>query len=121
MLEDILHFARTVGRVEAGEEETLASLCQAAQEELEGRLRPDVTAEECRGALVIAAAWIALAGLWVSRQGGEEDITAWSAGDVSVSGRRSAGERAAVYRAQAERLMAPYVADGGFAFLGVRG
>lgn len=120
MDQEILEFARTVGQAEAGEEETLSRLCLAAERELEGRLRPGVTAQDCRGSFVIAAAWIALAGLCVSRQEAGE-ITDWSAGDVSVRRKRDAGEQAAVYRAQAERLMAPYCTDGGFSFRGVRG
>lgn len=120
MTDEIFEFAKTVGQVSAEEEEILLSLCQTAEEELKGRLREDKTVEDCQGAFVIAAAWLALAGLCVGRQSGES-ISSWTAGDVSIRGRENAGEQAAVYRAQAQRLMAPYIKDGEFAFLGVRG
>lgn len=119
MFDEIFAFAKSVGQVEPGEEELLSRLCEAAETELTGKLKEGVSAEDCRGAFVIAAAWMALAGLCVSRQ--EDGVTAWSAGDVSVKGRLSAGEQAAVYTAQAQRLMAPYCVDEGFAFLGVKG
>ena len=120
MIDEIFDFAKTVGQVSAEEEGVLLSLCRAAETELSGQLKEGCAAENCRGAFVIAAAWLALAGLCVSRQSGES-ISAWTAGDVSVRGRENAGEQAAVYRAQARRLMAPYIEDGEFAFRGVRG
>ena len=119
MHEKILEFAKMAGQVEEGEEELLALLCQVAERELTGKLKNGVKPEDCSGAFVIAAAWIALSLLCVSRQ--EDGVTSWSAGDVSVQKKESAGEQAAVYRGQAERLMQPYCEDDGFAFMGVRG
>lgn len=120
MFDEIFEFAKSVGQVGPEEEDVLFRLCQAAECELTGKLKDGVSPEGCRGAFVIAAAWMALAGLCVSRQDGES-ITAWSAGDVSIKGRMSAGEQAAVYTGQAQRLMAPYCVDDDFAFLGVKG
>ena len=106
MHEKILEFAKMAGQVEEGEEELLALLCQVAERELTGKLKNGVKPEDCSGA-------------FVSRQ--EDGVTSWSAGDVSVQKKESAGEQAAVYRGQAERLMQPYCEDDGFAFVGVRG
>lgn len=117
MTDEIFAFAKAVGQVEPGEEEILSRLCQAAEEELTGKLREGVEPEDCGGAFVIAAAWLALAGMCLEGTGG---VTAWSAGDVSVKSRLAPGEQAAVYRGQAMRLMQPYCEDQGFAFVGVR-
>ena len=84
-------------------------LCQAAETELAGRLRPGLTPEDCESAFVPAAAWMVLA--WL--QAGE-------AGVASFTIRRT-GQGAAELTAQAERLMAPYLVDGGFSFQGVAG
>lgn len=116
---EILEFAKMAGQVEEGEEELLSLLCQVAEGELSSRLKEGVKPEDCAGPFVIAAAWLALSLLCVSRQ--EEQAESWSVGEVSVKKSVAAGEQAAVYRGQAERLMKPYCADDGFAFLGVRG
>ena len=101
----------------AEQEELLLVLCQAAQRELEGRLKPELTPEECESAFVPAAAWMALA--WLNTGTGGEGITSFTAGDVSI--RREGGRESAALLDQAERLMVPYLRDGNFAFLGVRG
>ena len=115
-----MDLARALGAAEQEEEGLLGKLCQAALDELTGRLRPGVTPEDCREALTVAAAWMALGGLAVSRQG-EGSVTAWTLGEWSVKERAAADGQADACRAQAERLMAPYLTDGDFAFLGVRG
>lgn len=119
MVQEIFDFAVTIGQVQKEESDTLRRLCQVAHDELTAKLREGVTAQDCRATFVIAAAWIALAGLCISRE--DEGITSWSAGDVSVQKSRDRGNLPEVYCAQAERLMAPYVKDNGFAFLGVKG
>ena len=116
---EILEFARMAGQVEEGEEELLSLLCQVAERELAGKLKNGVKPEDCSGAFVIAAAWLALSLLCASRQ--EEQTESWSVGEVSVKKNAKAGEQAAVYRGQAERLMKPYCEEDGFAFMGVRG
>ena len=118
MFDEIFAFAKAVGQVEPGEEEILSRLCEAAEAELAEKLKSGVRAEDCHGAFVIAAAWMALAGLCISRQDG---ITSWSAGEVSVKCGADAGTQAAVYRGQAKRLMEPYCEDDKFAFVGVEG
>ena len=68
----------------------------------------------------MAAAWLALAGLRTGRE--ENGIpVSWTAGAVSVKGTESAGQPAETMRAQAERLMAPFLRDETFYFRGVRG
>lgn len=54
-----------------------------------------------------------LAGL----EAGTDGVTSFSAGDLTV---HTGGDGAGAMRRQAERLMAPYLADG-FAFRGVLG
>ena len=89
-------------------------LCQAAETELAGRLRPGLTPEDCESAFVPAAAWMVLA--WL--QAGEAGVASFTAGDLTI---RRTGQGAAELTAQAERLMAPYLVDGGFSFQGVAG
>ena len=43
-------------------------LCQAAETELAGRLRPGLTPEDCESAFVPAAAWMVLAWLQAGRR-----------------------------------------------------
>lgn len=115
-----LECARLLGHVGEEEESLLEALCGVAETELAGKLRRGVTPEDCGGAFPVAAAWLALAGLCTG-QGASGDPLSWTAGDVSVSGAVSAGERAETLRAQAMRLMAPYVQDERFYFRGVQG
>ena len=98
MTEKILKLLAAMG-ADASQEELLTPLCQAVQDSLARRLRPGVTAEDCESAFVTAAAWMVLAGLRTG-EGGRET---------------------AALLEQAERLMAPYVVDGGFFVQGVRG
>ena len=91
MEEQILAFVELMaGR---GNEELLRPLCQAGP------------------AVPVAAAWLVLAGL----EAGTDGVTSFSAGDLTV---HTGGDGAGAMRRQAERLMAPYLADG-FAFRGV--
>ena len=104
----------------AGESELLRSLCRAAGAELEKRLRPGVSVSDCEDAFVAAAALIAVAG-YKSAGIGADDVTAFRAGDVSVTKRGGADGLAAGARLrdEAERLMMPYVCDGAFDFKSV--
>lgn len=104
---------RTLGG-EMDQEELLVMLCQAAEMELAGRLRPGLTPEDCESAFVSAAAWLVLA--WL--QAGEAGVSSFTAGDLTI---HRTGQGAAELTAQAERLMAPYLTDRGFSFQGVAG
>lgn len=114
--EQILELARAMDG--GAPEETLAFLCGAAQEELEGKLKEGLSPEDCGGAFTAAAAWLALSGVYA---GGGQEPASWTAGPVSVSGGLSGPERARGLRELAFRMMAPYLQDEGFCFQGVKG
>lgn len=113
-MEEILKLAAALGKVEETEE--LSLLCTAAVEELRGLLRDGVQAEECGAAFVLAAAWMALAGLDTAG----DDVESFTAGEVSIR-RRDGGERGKALRLQAMQVMRPWLRDEGFVFRGVRG
>ncbi len=111
-LYDIVALAMTMGGRQ-GDEELLAPLCQVAVHDLSRRLRAGVTVEDCSPAFEIACAWLALDHL----EGTGGAVGSFSAGDVSVNMNGNGLSMAQ----RAERLMAPYVTEKGFAFQGVRG
>lgn len=114
MNERIVELAVMLGkREESGE---LSLLCAAAAEELKGRLKPDVTVEECGDAFALAAAWLALARLY---EGEGDEVERLTAGDVTIQRRDSEYRRKALIL-QAEQVMKPYIKDEGFTFMGVR-
>ena len=114
-MEEIVALAKALGRVPQGQEEVLEALCQAAWEQLAGRLREGVAPEDCGGAFQLACAWTALAGLEAG--GGVERFTA---GSVSIQ-TGEGGARAAALREQAEAVLVPWLDGGGFHFRGVPG
>lgn len=114
--EDIYAAAITLA---GNESEGLAALCSAAENEFISRLKPSVTPEMCREALITAAAMLA-----VSMNGyikDSEGVLYYKAGDMEVK----RGENTVSYRnelqKQAEILMQPYISDGSFCFMGVCG
>lgn len=111
-LSGILDLAMAMGG-RRGDEEVLAPLCQVAMGDFARRLQVGVTVEDCSPAFEIACAWLALDHLEAA--GGT--VGSFSAGDVSVNMNGSGLSMAQ----RAERLMAPYVTEKGFAFQGVRG
>ena len=121
MLETILELARTVSGAGEAEKDLLEALCQAAETAWTGRLRQGVTPEDCGPAFPCAAAFTAAADLVTGRSG--DAVAAFKAGDVSVERRDGAdgAALAAALRQTAERLMAPYARETGFAFRRVRG
>lgn len=100
------------GTLSVSQQGLLSLLCGAAARELELRLRPGVTPEDCGDSFVAAAALSATA-LFRAAQDGE--ISGFDAGGVSVTLRSDAGPIAQM----AQKLLAPWC-DGGTAFLGVR-
>ena len=122
MLEEITAIASELSHATQAEKNVLSRLCTAACGEIEGKLREGVSREDCEGAFVCAAAWLAAAAL-ASARGSGEDISSLRAGDLSVTKRGGAecGEQYERLRKQAWELMAPYVRDSGFCFRGVRG
>lgn len=106
-----------------GEEEILSVLCEGELAAWRGRLRESVREETCRGTLVVACALGALAAMETAWESGAGGIVSFSAGDLSVreAEGQTAEARAGSLRRQAERLMAPYARDEGFAFWEVEG
>lgn len=74
-------------------------------------------------ALTVACAWGALAAMETAWEHGAGRVVSFSAGDLSVreTEGQTAEESANALRRQAERLMAPYARDEGFAFWEVEG
>lgn len=116
MQEEILTLAKTLSGAEESETRALTLLCAAAEAMWRGRLRPELTPEECREAFLCAAALEAAAGLTAGRGGAAR----FTAGDISVT-EADGGETARTLRREAERLMRPYTGAGDFAVQGVRG
>lgn len=101
------------------ESEGLAALCCAAEREFIARLRPSVTPDMCRETLIIASAMLA-----VSMHGyvkNSDNITSYKAGDVEVRRGENSENTSGELQRQAELLMQPYISDGDFCFMGVRG
>ena len=98
----------------------LEPLCAAAEAMWLGRLREDVTVEDCGEALICAAAFTAAADLAAGWGGG---VASFSAGDVSVKV-QDGGERLKTtesLRQSAERLMEPYIRAADLWAMGVKG
>lgn len=113
-MEDCLSLAKVLGDVPESDWPKLEILCEAALTELRRRLRPGVTEADCGEALPLAGAFLALAGL---EEGGE--VERFSAGDLTIQSGGSG--KSTAFRGQAQRVMAPWLNDGGFVFRGVRG
>lgn len=111
MTEEILALCRAMGAAE-DREALLRPLVRAAETGLTARLRDGVRAEDCGSAFPLAAAMLAMDGL----ESGEGGVTAFTAGEVTI--RRG---QAVSRRAQAERLMGPWLRSGSVAFRGVPG
>ena len=71
-----------------GEENVLSILCGGALEQWLGRLREDVTEEDCQDLLVVASAWTALAGMTGALEQSQPTPLSFSAGDLTVRARR---------------------------------
>lgn len=117
MAGEIAALARSMGRVSGQEEALLEALAGAAERELGAALRPGVTPEDCGDAFPVAGAWLVLAALEVSRGAGQAE--SFTAGDLTIRAGDSAG-RADALRAQARRLLAPWLTDSRFVFYGVK-
>lgn len=116
MTEQVMELARSM----AGggqDEELLYTLCVNACRMLDGRLRSGVTVRDCEEAYRLAAVWIVLD--WLRAGQGWDGVTALSAGDMTVR-REGTGEDGGLSR-RAMALMAPWLRDEGFVFLGVEG
>ena len=106
-----------------GEQEVLSLLCEAAGSLWQERLRDGIDPEDCRSAFLTACAWTALGGMTAAMEQNSPAPLSFTAGDLSVHRGKASDPNACArsLQAQAQELMAPYVKDQGFAFLGVNG
>lgn len=116
MTSRMMELARTLGRVAADEEPVLMALCAVAEQELTGRLREGIGPEDCPEAFALAGAWLALAGLEISREATRPE--SFTAGDVTIR-TGGAAEKATLLREQAERILSGWTKDNHFLFFGV--
>jgi hypothetical protein len=108
------------GNADEERKTALGAVCAAARGEIEARLRDGASPESIGEAYVTACGMLAIA-MCLEAQGAS-DVASFSAGSVSVTKSASrARYSAAGLRKQAESLLAAYLADGGFAFMGVKG
>ena len=108
---------RAMGASE-GQEELLLPLVQAVRGQLAARLKEGIFPEDCGPAFPLAAAMTAMDQLSGMLDGGG-GVTSFTAGDLTI--RKESGSRSKTLSAQAERLLAPWLAGTGFMFQGVEG
>lgn len=114
MRENILTVAASIAGANEDDWTLLEELCRAAEAAWMARLREGVSMENCGSAFDCAVAFSAAAMFGA----GQEGVSSFSAGDVSVKLR---GEAGASLREAAERLMAPYARPEGLFLKGVPG
>lgn len=103
------------GELTAESETLLEKLCALWEERLAARLKSDISREDS-SAFDISTALLAAAALKESGHGG--GLSSFKVGDVSVTG-TAVKEDAENMRRLAELMLAPFLCDGGFAFMGV--
>ena len=107
--------ALLAGQLEGSRLEMLDVLCTATVASLAARLRPGLTAEDCKADFIAAASLYALAAL--NEVGDTDRLEEISAGDLTL--RKSSADAAAnCLRNQAEIMIVPYLKDR-FSFRGV--
>lgn len=115
-INEICAAAEAMSGIDAG---ALAGAAGIAEAEIISRLRPGVAAADIAGRFVAAGALLALAvHMAVSSADG---VTAYSAGNMSVSLVGNGASCADTLRRQAEAVLQGCVSDDGFAFMGVNG
>jgi len=119
MHEEILKLATALAQPSPEEIPLLDALCTAAESDIAGRLRNDVSPKDCGDAFPCAAALLATAGLLPCRF--NSSVEQFTAGEVSVRMGGGSCEAAAALRRQADEMMSPFWTDDRFAFWGVRG
>lgn len=117
MTEEIVALCRAMGASE-DQEELLLPLVQAVRSQLAARLRDGTAPEDCGPAFPLAAAMTAMDQL-SGMLGGGDEVASFTAGDLTI--RKESGSRSGTLSAQAERLLAPWLAGSGFVFQGVDG
>lgn len=115
MEEQVLELLEQIRRT-GQSREVLERLCRCACARLDGLMAQTVSPQDCLDSYLLAAAWIAAD--WLEQMEGGADITALTAGELSVQRRQ--GQEGRLYR-RALEIMGPYLRDEGFVFQGVRG
>lgn len=97
------------------------TVCEAAGSELLARIKQGVSLEKIQPLFVSAAGILALS-MYIQLDGSDE-ITTFSAGNLSISKRthNQISASAHTLRKQAETMLAAYLVDNGFDFRGVQG
>ena len=114
---DILTIALSLAG-ESADEDVMAALCDAASAELEARLREGESPETLGSVFSLAAGVLAVSMYCAVER--PEQIKSFKAGNVSVD--YADGEiTPESLRSAAETILAAYLKDRGFDFLGVRG
>lgn len=116
MTAEILALCRAMGAGD-DQEALLQALAGAVVPALEGRLKAGVAPADCGAAFPLAAAMAVMDGL--ERAAGSDRVASFTAGDVSIRTAQSGAGTSLL--ALAERLLAPWLGETGFAFRGVDG
>ncbi len=120
MHEKIFEIAAYALYASEAEKTILDTLISAAEAELTARLREGITPEDCGNLYIVAASLLAEAEILLLRS--IDETEQFTAGEVSVrQSREKAATAAAALRRQANGLMAPFLNDDSFAFMGVQG
>ena len=120
MIQEIMALCGAMGAGE-DQEELLLPLVQAVERQLAERLREGTAPEDCGPAFPLAAAMTAMDRLAVVTGGGGGGVTSFTAGDLTIRQEAGSGGQAGSLTEQANRLLAPWLADRGFCFQGVSG
>ena len=103
------------------QEELLRPLVQAVYSQLAARLKEGTAPEDCGPAFPLAAAMTAMDQLSGMLGSGGDEVTSFTAGELTIRKESGSGSRSKTLSAQAERLLAPWLASAGFMFQGVEG
>lgn len=109
------------GELNEASERVLLTLCDAAANELERKLKNNVSREELGETFVTAAGMLAIA-LCMELENSGGEISSFRAGNISASLREGGvNASAASLRKAAESMLSAYLDAGGFGFVGVDG
>lgn len=117
MTQEIIALCGAMGA--AGQEELLFPLVQTVCSQLAGRLRGEITPEDCGPAFPLAAAMTVMDRLsGITGGGSAGEMTSFTAGDLTIKCQAGRGKSLSE---QAEELLAPWLEITGFCFRGVEG
>ena len=112
---NVLALLKQLTDIDSADESLALQICLTALEQVQSRLRPDVSQEDIR--IASAAAGIAFYTLCVRRTGSADDVTSFKAGDISVQKKiTDTMGFAQKIRDDALSAAAPLFRDDGFLF-----